>query len=264
VATAAVATAAVVTAAKVSASVGGGSSDAGAGPGSAAGPRHGEGSSAYARETGPRAGSGDRSRHGAGRTSLSFTEQMKGHLTFGTADPRAGELDEAREPFAFRLTISTDDVHRFLAEPEHEATADGWIEAAGCGGRRTVRQGRFNLFAPTGEAQRRVMRYRLPFTDAQGRELTLAGEKNVLHGPPTRIWPDTSTLYTRLLAGHVAAEDEADAEVVGAGVLHIQLTDFARQLTTFRTGGPHGTTALMEFGRFFAGELWEVYGPDLT
>ncbi|RFU38154.1 FAD-dependent oxidoreductase, partial [Actinomadura logoneensis] len=261
----AVTTAAVVTAARVSAGVGAGSADAGAGPGGgSSGPRSGEASGAYAREPGPRAGSGDRSRQGAGRTSLSFTEQMKGHVTFGTADPRAGELDEAREPFAFRLTIRTDDVHRFLAEPEHEATAEGWIEAAGCGGRRPVTRGRFNLFAPTGEAQRRVMRYRLPFTDAQGLELTLVGEKKVLHGPPTRIWPDTSTLYTRLLAGHVEPADDADAEVLGAGVLHIQLTDFARQLTTFRTGGPHGTTALVEFGRFFAGELWEVYGPDLT
>ncbi|WP_026414598.1 GMC oxidoreductase [Actinomadura oligospora] len=249
----------------VGAGVGAASRSAGAGPASTAGPHHGAGSgSAYIPEPGPRKGPGDRSPNAAGRTSLSFTEQMKGHVTFGTPDPRAGEVHEGREPFAFRLTISTDDVHRFLAEPEHEATAEGWIEAAGCGGRRPVRQGWFNLFAPTGEAQRRVMRYRLFFTDDRGRDLTLTGEKNVLHGPPTRIWPDTSTLSTRLLAGHVRPEDDPDAEVVGAGVLHIQLTDFARQLTTFRTGGPHGTTALVEFGRFFAGELWEVYGPDLT
>ncbi|MCP2339477.1 GMC oxidoreductase [Actinomadura rupiterrae] len=253
-----------VTGAAVAAS-GGASMSSGAGPATSAGPQQGAGSgSAYAREAGTPAGHGDRSRHGGGRTSLSFTEQMKGHITFGTPDPRSGEVDENREPFAFRLTITAEDVHRFLAEPEHEAGAEGWIEAAGCGGRRPVRQGWFNLFAPTGEEQRRVMRYRLFFTDDGGRDLTLTGEKNVLHGPPTRIWPDTSTLYTRLLAGHVRPEDDPDAEVVGAGVLHIQLTDFARQLTTFRTGGPRGTTALVEFGRFFAGELWEVYGPDLT
>ena len=40
------------------------------------------------------------------------------------------------------------------------------------------------------------------------------------------------------------------------------LSDFARQLTTFRTSGPDGLGTLLRFGRFFAGELWEVYGPD--
>jgi hypothetical protein len=36
---------------------------------------------------------------------------------------------------------------------------------------------------------------------------------------------------------------------------------FARQLTTFRTQGPHPVASLERFGRFFAGQLWDVYGP---
>ncbi|QFG20480.1 hypothetical protein [Actinomadura sp. WMMB 499] len=106
------------------------------------------------------------------------------------------------------------------------------------------------------------MKYRLYFTDGEDRPRTLAGHKNVLHGPPTRIWPDTSTLYVRLLDGHVAEDAEAGATVVGAGVLHIELGDFARQLATFRTSGPDGAGKLLDFARFFAGELWEVYGPE--
>ncbi len=98
--------------------------------------------------------------------------------------------------------------------------------------------------------------------DGADRPRTLSGFKDVLHGPPTRIWPDTSTLYVRLLDGHVGADEEDGADVVAAGVLHIRLTDFARQLTTFRTAGPDGAGKLLDFGRFFAGELWEVYGPD--
>ena len=35
----------------------------------------------------------------------------------------------------------------------------------------------------------------------------------------------------------------------------------SRQLTTFRAKGPHPVAALERFGRFFAGQLWEVYGP---
>jgi cholesterol oxidase len=105
------------------------------------------------------------------------------------------------------------------------------------------------------------MRYRLHLTDGEGRPVTLVGWKNVLHGPPTRIWPDTSTLYARLLEGHLDSGDDAAARVLGSGTLHIRLPDFAEQLTTFRTSGPGGPRALARFGRFFVGELWEVYGP---
>ncbi|MFG2000770.1 GMC oxidoreductase [Spirillospora sp. NPDC048911] len=223
-----------------------------------------EDDSAYVPESGELAGPRGAAATESGRTSLSFTEEMKGFITFGVTEPRAGELSEGRERMAFRLTITAEDVARFLAEPEHSARAEGWIDAAGCGGRRPVQRGWFNLFASAGAEDRRLMKYRLYFTDEQGRPRTLAGEKNVLHGPPTRIWPDTSTLYVRVLEGHVDEDGDAGAVVAGAGVLHIQLTDFARQLTTFRTAGPGGPGSLIRFGRFFAGELWEVYGPDLT
>lgn len=234
----------------------------GAGPVAGTGSPQGNGS-AYAPDPGSLTAIGG-SPEDAGRTSLSFTEEMKGHLTLGVAEPRAGETAGDREPFSFRLTITADDAGRFLTDPEHTARAEGWIDAAGCGGRRPVQHGSFNLFAPGGGEDRRLMRYRLHFTDGEGRPRTLSGQKNVLHGPPTRIWPDTSTLYVRLYEGHVTEDQEPNAAVVGAGVLHIQLTHFARQLTTFRTVGPDGAGTLLEFGRFFAGELWEVYGPDLT
>ena len=211
---------------------------------------------------GGRGGSRGPSAAAAGRTSLSFTEEMKGFVTYGETDARIGELAENRRPLSFRLTITADDADRFLADPEHEAKAEGWVDAGGHGGRCPVERGTFNLFVADGAEDRRLMKYRLFYTDGEGRRRTLSGYKNVKHGPPTRIWPDTSTLYVRLLDGHVGEDGEAGADVVAAGVLHIQLTDFARQLTTFRTSGPDGPGKLLDFGRFFAGELWEVYGPD--
>ncbi|WP_242614569.1 GMC oxidoreductase [Actinomadura roseirufa] len=217
---------------------------------------------AYGPDSGSNGGVGGSSAAAPDRTSLSFTEEMKGFVTYGVVDPRAGELADGRERLSFRLTITAEDTDRFLAEPGHTARAEGWIDAAGRGGRRPVQRGWFNLFVPDGSDDRRLMKYRLYFTDGEDRPRTLTGHKNVLHGPPTRIWPDTSTLYVRLLEGHVAEEDEDGAAVLAAGVLHIQLTDFARQLTTFRTAGPDGAGKLIDFGRFFAGELWEVYGPD--
>jgi cholesterol oxidase len=204
--------------------------------------------------------------HGGGssgeRTSLSFTEEMKGHYTAGVSNPRAGELAAHRDRFAFRLTITAEDVDRFLTEPAHTALAEGWIETDGYGGRRPVERGWFNLFAPDGAPDRRLMKYRLFFTDGDGNSRTLTGWKNVFHGPPTDIWPDTSTLFFRVLEGHVSEDGDESARIIGAGTLHIELADFAHQLTTFRTHGAHGVRALARFGRFFAGQLWDVYRPE--
>ncbi|WP_119730930.1 GMC oxidoreductase [Thermomonospora amylolytica] len=223
--------------------------DTGAGPtaGGARGPS----------ATGPALG-----KPGANLTTLAFTEEMKGHWTPGVADPRAGEEAGAREPLAFELTITADDLDRFLDDPEHTARAEGWVDAPWLGGRRTVTRGWFNLFAPAGHPDRRAMRYRLHLADADGRPVTLVGRKDVQDGPPTRIWPDTSTLYVRLLGGHVHPAADGAAPVIGAGVLHIHLEDFITQLTTFRATGPGAAAALARFGAFFAGQLWRVYGPD--
>jgi cholesterol oxidase len=196
-----------------------------------------------------------------GRTSLSFTEEMKGFYTDGASNPRAGELAARRERLSFRLTITADDIERFLAEPGHTARAEGWIDAAGHGGRRHVERGWFNLFAPAGAPDRRLMKYRLHFTDGTNLPRTLTGWKNVFHGPPIDIWPDTSTLFYRVLEGHVEENEDEHARIVGAGTLHIELADFAHQLTTFHTTGPHGVAALARFGSFFLGELWDVYRP---
>ncbi|HKB31332.1 MAG TPA: GMC oxidoreductase, partial [Streptosporangiaceae bacterium] len=215
--------------------------------------------------TGPGAATGNGgARRRAGRTSLSFSEQMSGSYAAGVSNP--GPVDMVsrvrQEPLAFQLTITADDVERFLDDPEHPARAEGWIDAASFGGRRPVQRGWFNLFAPAGVSDRRMMRYRLHFADGAGQPRTLSGWKNVWHGPLTHIWPDTSTLYFRLLEGHVAQGGDDGAGILGAGTLHIQIAGFARQLATFRTSGPHGTVALERFGRFFAGQLWDVYGPQ--
>ncbi|WUI02447.1 GMC family oxidoreductase [Spirillospora sp. NBC_00431] len=225
----------------------------------------GNGSAAYGPVSGDRGGSRGPSPAAPDRTSLWFTEEMKGSVTYGETDPRTGAKAAGRRPLSFRLTITADDTERFVHDPEHAASAEGWVDAPGHGGRRRVEHGTFNLFvdpSPGRDEDRRLMKYRLFYTDGDGNRRTLSGVKNVLHGPPTRIWPDTSTLYVRLLDGHVGEDEEDGAEIVGAGVLHIRLTDFARQLTTFRTSGPDGAESLLNFGRFFAGELWEVYGPD--
>jgi cholesterol oxidase len=59
-------------------------------------------------------------------------------------------------------------------------------------------------------------------------------------------------------------EDDS-APVCGKGILHIRPADFAKQMTTMQI--PNATSAkqrletLAQFGKFFAGAVWESYGP---
>jgi cholesterol oxidase len=187
-------------------------------------------------------------------TSLSFEEEMAGSIVPTAAGPGADG-----EPLSFRLTIHVDDLDTFLAEPGHLARAEGWVDGTCAGGRCAVERGWFNLFAPGSDPGGRVMRYHLWFTDVDGNPHTLTGWKDVHDGPVTRMWHDTSTLHTRVLRGHVPPG--GDAETVGTGTLHIEPADLVATLGSFRADGPNPVTALIRFGRFFVGELWDVYGP---
>ena len=104
------------------------------------------------------------------------------------------------------------------------------------------------------------MYYRLHFRDGAGHPLTLVGHKEVRDERGFDVWSDTSTLYTRILAGHVAAGEEPEAELIATGILHILPRDFARQMTTFRVRPAHRLDAIGRFGAAFAGHLWKVYG----
>jgi cholesterol oxidase len=200
--------------------------------------------------------------------SLAFTERMAGAFSFGEADYQAGYQAGRRagNRLGFRLTIAAADVDSFIADPRHQATAVGYVDCDPLGGRFPVRQGAFDLFTDAGPATRHML-YRLYFADATGRPLTLAGYKDVRPGPLTAVWPETSTLYVRILNGHVPVEDggaNATEGLVGSGILRIPPPDFAWQLTTFRVHGPTlagRIGALDSFGQLFLSELWQVFGP---
>jgi cholesterol oxidase len=197
-------------------------------------------------------------------TGLEFTEEMKGYVSFGERDFEVGFREgKASGTFLmFRLTIETSDIHRFIADPEHVAAARGWVKCEELGGQLTVENGLFNLFVAATDPMLKKMRYRLYFSDGVGNQLTLTGFKDIKDDPGLDLWSDTTTLYVRILRGHVNSEAESTAEVIAAGVLQIYMRDFAKQLTTFRTrgGGPAAQTrALADFGRLFLGELWDLY-----
>lgn len=196
-------------------------------------------------------------RPAAETAGVRFTEEMKGRVSFGETDFKRGYRGSTY--LMFHLTIGTQDIESFVADPRHEADAAGWVGCEDLGGRRPVERGWFNLFVDTGEPGDKRMLYRLHFADAVGHPLTLTGHKVIKHDKGFDLWPDTTTLYTRVLRGHVDPGGDDAAEIVASGVLRVQKLDFARQLTTFR--GPPG--ALVRFNLLFADNLREVYAPWL-
>lgn len=197
-----------------------------------------------------------------GAVSLSFTEEMKGFVAFGERDYeqgyRAGR--EQRNALMFHLTITAPDVERFVAEAEHEAVAEGYIRCDALGGRLAVQSAVFNLFVvQQGDRPVKRMLYRLPFSDGDGRPLTMVGFKRVEDDPGFDVWKGLTTLFTRILPGHVESVDDP-AEPLATGIIHIHKRDFAKQLTTFRVQPPHRVDALARFATLFAGEVWQSYG----
>jgi cholesterol oxidase len=176
-----------------------------------------------------------------GTVALAFTEEMRGEL----------DVEDLGRAMAVRITVSTDDVERFLEDEDHVARVSGSVRCAALGGLLDVEGGHFRL-AVDGHVRR--MQYRLLFHDGAGRPLALSGDKEVSHAPGHDLWRDMSTLRARLHAGH-----EPDADAVATALLHMEPADFARQLTSIRISPPLRLDALARFGALFAGALWDAY-----
>ena len=203
------------------------------------------------------------SRRSEGPTSVRFTEEMKGHVSFGEDHYERGAREgrESNTRLMFHLDIEVGDLVRFEADERREASAEGWVRCEALGGRLPVEGGVFNLFVDDEPGQKRML-YRLFFRDGVGHPVTLAGFKVVREGAGGHVWRDTTTLYVRVLRGHVEEGGEPGAEVVASGILRLRPWDFAWQLTTFRAAGPSTGGRIAAIGRFdalFLGALWQVY-----
>jgi hypothetical protein len=190
-------------------------------------------------------------------SSVRFTEEMLGHVTFGESDfARGAQPDrDGSAAFMFHLTIEVDDMQRFAHDPMRAATAAGYVHCEGLGGRLGVEHGWFNLFVDV-EPGVKHMLYRLWFRDGVGHPLTMTGFKLVKNDAGFDVWKDTTTLFTRVLQGHVSEADDDAAELVASGIIRIRARDFAKQLTTFRSDG---VGPLAKFGVIFAQQLAEAY-----
>jgi hypothetical protein len=194
-------------------------------------------------------------------STVRFTEEMLGHVTFGENDfTRGAQPDrDGSAAFKFHLTIEVTDIERFSHDPLRPAVATGWVQCDALGGRLPVQQGWFNLFVDV-EPGVKHMLYRLWFEDGVGHPLTMTGFKLVSNDAGFDVWKDTTTLFTHVLKGHVSEGE--DGEIVAGGVLRIRARDFAKQLTTFRSTAPsggQGLQALSKFGVIFVQQLADAY-----
>jgi hypothetical protein len=196
-------------------------------------------------------------------SSVRFTEEMLGHVTFGELDFARGAQPnrDGSGAFKFHLTIEVEDMESFGNDPLRPATASGWIQADAFGGRLPVEKGWFNLFVDV-EPGVKHMLYRLWFRDSVGHPLTMTGFKLVKDDAGFDVWKDTTTLFTRVLQGHVEEGAKDTATVLASGIIIIRARDFAKQLTTFRAGGPSigaQLSGLVKFGVIFVQQLAEAY-----
>jgi hypothetical protein len=189
-------------------------------------------------------------------TPLTWSESMRGRVSFETDDPNQGWWHGT--PCAFGIDVRVEDPARFFDDPEHEATCTGWLDCEGLGGRMAIERGTFNLLPEDAAPRRREMRYRLFARDGAGRALTLVGAKHVEDGWFRDTWVDTTTLFTRLYTGHVEAGDEPKATPLATGVLHVSAPGFARLLLSMRGR----VRDKWGYGRLFTRSLVQVYaGP---
>lgn len=211
-------------------------------------------------------------------TTISFTEEMKGFVSFDETDYEAGYKKGKKDGTAcmFHLSMVIDGVNRFVTRPEHDTSEIvGYVECEKLGGRLPVESGTFNLIVDQADSSQKHMYYRLFFKDSGGSPVTLTGFKLIKDDPGFDLWSDTTTLYVTLLRGHISEQQERamredPSELASAriavGIIHIYLQDFLRQLTTFRATGPtvsDRAAALARFGRLFMGKMWDVYAKEV-
>ena len=194
---------------------------------------------------------------------ITFRETMQGPFSLSATDPREGRTagEEAGTSLAMHVTVTVRDLDRFIDDPRHNGSLIGEVDFPPLGMGIPTGDGVFRLFSPADDPSTKLMVYELPFQH-EGVSYYLAGFKEVRDDPGVDLWSDTTTLYTRLHRG-----TDASGPVVGAGVLRLDATTFAKVAASVRavdaTSPAEAARLIARFGEFFARELWKSYSPVL-
>lgn len=200
----------------------------------------------------------------AQKVGIEFTETMSGYFSKQVKDDYQRGADQGKaenSPFAFTLTIVSDDLETMLNDPKHQAEMTGSVVAPALSPLPlTVDQGQFNLFVvDAAQPATRRMWYRMQLHADDGRVYFFEGFKVIQDNPVLDVWHDTTTLYITLYDGPANTNP-----VLGKGILIILPQDFFRQLTTMKATNAPTLEARLDaegrFGRFFLGVLAQKYG----
>jgi hypothetical protein len=130
---------------------------------------------------------------------------------------------------------------------------------------------------PDGHPEQRFMFYDLAFQDGQGKRWKVNGYKRLRDTAALDAWRDATSLFLKLTADG----EPPEAPPALAGVVHVELVDFLKQLRSTRVvtwdrldklteedptlHDPLRTAwAVGTFGTFFFGTLQRIYLPQLT
>ncbi|MFP5282082.1 MAG: patatin-like phospholipase family protein, partial [Actinomycetes bacterium] len=157
----------------------------------------------------------------AGGGQITFRERMAGAVVGGEPHAASGAWQApGRADLSVRLRVTIEDLDRFLADPRHLARVSGEVRCEALGGRRPVTAGTVELMSDRGDPARKQLVYRLGFTDRDGNDVTLLGDKEVVNQPRVDdLWSDTTTLFTRLARGHHLDTEPPEGDILASGVL---------------------------------------------
>lgn len=196
---------------------------------------------------------------------VEFTETMRGYFTKGVTenDYMAGfnQGKQSNEELSFTLTIRANDVYAAVKDPNHSAVLSGTVTCPGLSATPlNACEGTFNLFVDDPDSvNTKLMKYAMRLESEDGKQFYFKGFKYVHHDRGLDEWPDTSTLYVTLYEG-----PDARGKIIGQGILHILLKDFAKQMRTMKavnaSNAIESLKALNTFGTYFCAALWPVYG----
>jgi len=190
---------------------------------------------------------------------IAFDETMAGGFALGETDPKAGreQGEIAGNVLAMHAKVDIPDIEQFIDNPNHLGNLTGTVDFPPFGEGMSAPSGVFNLFSPSEDPSCKLMVYELAF-EHEGKPYYLAGKKEVREAMVTKMWKATTTLYTQLHEGN-----SKDGAVVGAGVLTLgmsQLIDLVSTMRATNAASPKDTAeAMMKFGQFFMGDLWDSY-----
>lgn len=203
------------------------------------------------------------------KSGIQFTETMKGFFSTEEKNDfeRGKELGQQNNsPFAFTLTVTSDDIETMLKNSEHQAILEGVVVAPALSSKpMTISGGKFNLFVDEkADVPTKLMKYRMDIHSEEGKDYYFYGFKLIRDDKGFDLWKDTCTLY-------ITVHEQADenSPVLGKGILVIETLDFARQLTTMKvlnaTSKMEELKIMMNFGKYFSGSLFDIYiKPYLT